>query len=333
MTTHRPAPTRRHAIRHAAHRLLTLGATAATLTALWTGTAAHAQPAAPAPVRAVATFSILGDVVRQVGGERIQLSVLVGPGGDAHVFQPKPTDAKTVGQAQVIFAIGMGFEGWMHRLLKTAKADHAAVVPVSQGVTPLKRPAKPQGREHAHHHHGEHDPHIWQSVPNMQIVARNVAQGLCKADPAGCDGYRQRAEGYSAQLQQLHTDIQAAWSAIAPEQRKVITQHNAFAYYAQTYGVQFLSPQGVSTESEASAKAVAGLIQQIRRENVRALFLESISDPRLIEQIASETGLRPAGTLYSDSLSPAGGPAETYIQLMRHNTQVLTQAIQSAAKP
>jgi zinc/manganese transport system substrate-binding protein len=310
----------RHAARVSLQRLSALP-----LAVLGCALSTLSAQAADAPaVKAVATFSILGDLVRQVGGERVQVSVLVAPGGDAHVFQPKPTDAKTVGAAQVVFANGLGFEGWMGRLLKSANQKKAPVI-VSEGIQPQKGEAEEHG--HGGHAHEATDPHAWQSVPNAVVYVGNIAKGLCSVDAAGCDGYQKRAADYSAQLQKLHADNQAAWAAIPQAQRKVITHHDAFGYYATAYGVQFLSPQGVSTESEASAKAVAKLIRQIKQEKVRALFVENVSDPRLIAQIARETGIKPAGELFSDSLSPAGGPATTYVDMMRHNTRQLTQAI------
>jgi zinc/manganese transport system substrate-binding protein len=288
----------------------------------------HAQPAAP--VKAVASFSILGDLVRQVGGERVAVDVLVGPGSDAHVFQPTPAQARLVGQAQIVFCNGLGFEGWLSRLLDTAAYRGQHVV-ASQGIKPIKTedghhdPKK--GGQHGHHHHGEADPHAWQSVPQVMVYVSNIAKGLCQADAAGCESYQRNAATYTAELKALDTEIKAAWSAIPAPQRKVITTHDAFGYYAKAYGVRFLAPQGVSTESEASAKGVAQLVRQIKKEQIKALFVESISDPRLIEQIGRETGVKPAGALFSDSLSDASGPAPSYLAMMRFNTQALTQAI------
>lgn len=291
---------------------------------------AQAQPAQP-PIKAVASFSILGDLVRQVGGQRVALDVLVGPGSDAHVFQSTPAQARLVGQAQVVFSVGLGFEGWMGRLLKTAGYKGQQVV-VSQGIEPLKELVHAEhkaGHKHKHgHSHGETDPHAWQSVDNAKVFVKNIADGLCKADAAGCDDYRRNASAYTAQLDALDAEIRAAWQPFAAEQRKVITSHDAFGYYARAYGVKFLAPQGVSTESEASAKGVAQLVRQIKQEQIKALFVESISDPRLIEQIGRETGVKPAGELFSDSLSEPGGRADTYLQLMRHNTQALVLAVQ-----
>lgn len=279
-----------------------------------------------APVKAVASFSILGDWVRQVGGDRVTVDVLVAPGGDAHVFQPKPVQARQLGQAHIVFSNGLGFEGWMGRLLKAAGFKGRHIV-TSTGVATLRGAADPA---HAAHHHDATDPHAWQNVNNALVYVRNIAQGLCDVDPAGCAGYRRRADAYSEQLRGLEQDIRTSWQAIAPAQRLVITSHDAFAYYAQAYGVRFLAPQGVSTESEASAQGVARLIRQIKNAGARALFVESIADPRLIEQIARETGLRPSSVgLYSDSLAPAGAAADSYLGMMRHNTRHLLSAIQS----
>ncbi|TNF61854.1 MAG: metal ABC transporter substrate-binding protein [Burkholderiales bacterium] len=288
------------------------------------GPAAGAQPPA-AQVRAVATFSILGDFVRQVGGDRVDVTVLAGPGEDAHVFSPSPSHARTVAGAAVMFSNGLGFEGWMPRLMKSSGFRGQHVV-VSKGVQALKAEHR-HDHGHAHHHHGHHDPHAWQDVRNAIVYVGNIADGLCQADAQGCDIYRDNARRYTARLQELDGQIREAWSAIGTDRRKVITSHDAFAYYGQAYGVRFLAPQGVSTEAEASARGVARLIRQIKSENIRALFVENISDARLIGQIGQETGIRPAGVLYSDSLTAVGGPAASYVDMMRHNTATLTGAI------
>ena len=309
-----------HTRRHALAALFAIGALA--LHPL-----SHAQSIAP--VKAVASFSILGDLVRQVGGDRVQVDVLVGPGADAHVFQPSPSHAKQVAQANVVFANGLGFEGWMQRLLTTAGYRGQPVL-VSQGIKPLL--TEPDGHDHqagrhGHHDHGEADPHAWQAVPNAMAYVAHIAKGLCAADAAGCETYRKNAGAYTDQLRALDAEIKAMWSAIPPAQRQLITSHDAFGYYARAYGVKFLAPQGVSTDSEASARGVAQLVRQIKRENIKALFVENISDPRLIEQIGRETGVQPAGQLFSDSLSAANGPAGTYVAMMRANTQAMARAI------
>ncbi len=285
----------------------------------------HASAAEPA-LRAVASFSILGDLVRQVGGDRVEVEVLVGPGSDAHVYSPKPAQARQVGQAQVVFSNGLGFDGWMARLLKSAGFKGRHVV-ASEGVKPLKAAPGHDGHGHGHGH-AEADPHAWQDVARVQAYVANIAQGLCAADAPGCEAYRRNAESYGRQLKALDQEIKQAWGAIPAAQRLVISSHDAFGYYAAAYGVRFLAPQGVSTDAEASAQGVARLVRQIRQEKARALFVESIADPRLIEQIARETGLKASSAgLYSDSLAPSGD-ASSYIGMMRHNTKALTAAIQ-----
>lgn len=285
------------------------------------GLPAWAQSGSP-PVRAVASFSILGDLVRQVGGDQVAVDVLVGPGADAHVFQPTPAQARQVAQAQIVFANGLGFEGWMSRLLKTAGYQGQQVV-TSQGIKPQKEAG------HGGHNHGDSDvdPHAWQNPRHVMTYVDNIAKGLCAVDAARCEGFRKNAAAYTIQLQGLDAEITAAWGLIPATQRKVITSHDAFGYYAKAYGVTFLAPQGMSTDSEASAKGVARLIRQMKQENIKALFVESIADPRLIEQIGRETGVRPAGELFSDSLSEPGGQAGSYLAMMRANTTALTQAV------
>jgi zinc/manganese transport system substrate-binding protein len=279
-------------------------------------------------VKAVATFSILGDFVRQVGGERVQVNVLVEAGGDAHVFQPSTAQARTVSQAQLVFSNGLGYESWVKRLLQSAsfKGTH---VTVTQGLKPLiSQSSGGQGNDHGHGHaHGEADPHAWQSVKLAQQYVSNIAQALCKVDAQGCDMYKQNAKNYSAELTRLDADIATAWAAIPVASRKVITSHDAFAYYARDHQVRFLAAQGTSTDAQASAQGIARLVRQIKAEQIKALFVENIADARLIEQIGRETGVKPSGSLYSDSLSAPGGNAATYITMMRHNTQALTNAV------
>ncbi|MFP8780569.1 metal ABC transporter substrate-binding protein [Hydrogenophaga sp. RWCD_12] len=277
-------------------------------------------------VKAVASFSVLGDLVQQVGGDRVVVDVLVGPGSDAHVFQPTPSQARLVGQAQIMFSNGLGFEGWMGRLLNAASYKGRQLV-ASQGIQPMHTEGGHDHTAEGGHHRDESDPHAWQSVSNVMVYVSNIAKGLCEADAAGCDSYQRNAGAYINQLKLLDADIRSAWATVPVAQRKVITSHDAFGYYAKAYGVKFLAPQGVNTESEASAKGVAQLVRQIKRENIKALFVENISDPRLIEQIGRETGVKPAGELFSDSLSDGKGPAATYVAMMRTNTAALVQAV------
>ena len=295
------------------------------------------------PMKVVATFSILGDMVSKVGGDRVAIVTLVGPDGDAHVYQPSPSDAQAVANADLIVANGLGFEGWMDRLVE-ASATKAAVVTATAGITPRSmededhdhEEGEHEEEEHAHeegeHHHGhDHggiDPHAWQSVPNAEIYVANIAKGLGAADPAGAQTYDANARAYLAELDKLDAEIRAGIAALPESHRTIVTSHDAFGYFA-AYGLTFIAPQGMSTEAEASAQDVAHLITQIRDQGIAAVFVENISDPRLLEQIAAETGAKVGGTLYSDALSGPEGPAATYIDMMRHNLAQLTAALGS----
>jgi zinc/manganese transport system substrate-binding protein len=283
-------------------------------------------PAARADERlpVVASFSILGDLVQQVGGERVTLELLVGPGGDAHAVQPTPAMARRVAGARLLFSNGLGFEGWMARFLRSAGFAGRHVV-VAEGLKPRPAPATP-GHRHAGHAH-DVDPHAWQDVSLARHYVARIAEGLCTADAPHCPGYRERAAALDARLAALDTEIRVAWAALPAQRRVVITSHDAFGYYGAAYGVRFLAAQGVAAESEPTPKGIAALVRQVRAEGTRALFVESIADPRVIEQVARETGVRPSGTLFSDALSPPGGPAPTYEAMMRFNTQALLTAL------
>ena len=288
-----------------------------------------ATPAwADEPLPVVASFSILGDLTARVGGDRIALTTLVGPDGDAHVYEPGPGDARAVSEARLLVVNGLGFEGWMDRLKGAAGFDGIEVV-ATAGVEPLKL-AEEDDHGHDHgHDHGAIDPHAWQNVANAEIFVRNIAAGLEQADPAGAAVYRANAEAYLAELQALDADIRTSLAAVPAERRVLVTSHDAFGYFATAYGLKVLAPQGISTESEASAADVAALIRQIRKDGVQAVFVENVTDPRLLEQIVRETGARIGGTLYSDALSPPGTGAATYVGMMRHNAGAITAALQS----
>lgn len=276
-------------------------------------------------VKAVATFSILGDLVRQIGGEGVEVSVLVGPDGDAHVFQPSPADARKVADANIVFVNGLGLEGWMARLVKASGAK-AAPVTVSSGIKTLR--GADEGAKDAHGHaHGALDPHAWQDVANVRIYAANIRDALVKADPDARARYEQNAAAYLQLLDALDADVRATLSRIPPANRRIITTHDAFGYYSRAYGMTFIAPQGMSTEAEASSRDVARIIRQIKAQKVPAVFLENISDSRLIEQIARETQTKIGQKVYSDSLSGPDGPAPTYIDMIRHNTRAFAAAL------
>jgi len=268
----------------------------------------------------LATFSILGDFVRNVGGDRVAVSTLVGPNSDAHVYSPAPADAKKVAAAKVVITNGLGFEGWMSRLVK-ASGTKARPVVATKGIK-ARRQAQDKG-----HSHGNADPHAWQSVVNAKIYVANILAALIAADPAGKATYEANAAAYLEKLDALDKDIRAAVAAIAKERRRIITSHEAFGYFQDTYGIAFIAPRGVSTESEASARDVARIITQIKTTKVPAVFLENVTDPRLIERIAAESGAKIGGKLYSDALTDEKGEAPTYIDMIRHNIRQLASAL------
>ena len=282
-------------------------------------------PALADKLPVLASFSIMADLVQEVGGERVTVSSLVGPDQDAHVFQPAPQDVKKLAAAKVFVVNGLGFEGWLSRLSKSSGFKGQTVV-ASQGVKPLTMAE--DDHDHGHDHgHASQDPHAWHNPQNVKLYVNNIRAALTQADPAGKDYYSQRAQAYSQQLEQLDVDARQRFAAIPASQRKVLTSHDAFAYLAQRYQIRFLSPQGVSTEAEASAKGVAKLVRQVKSEKIRAVFMENMSDKRLLEQLSREAGVQIGGKLYADALSPANGPAASYVQLFKHNVDGLWTAM------
>ena len=286
----------------------------------WFATVAALAVAPTSRVRAtdklkvVTTFTILGDMVRNVGREHVALTTLVGPNADAHVYEPTPADARALAQADLVVVNGLGFEGWIDRLVK-ASGYKGPVVVASEGVAPLtvegNRP----------------DPHAWQDLANGRLDVANIARALVAADPAHAEDYRRRAEAYDRELAALDRDIRGRLDAFPADRRKVITSHDAFQYFGRAYGIDFRAPVGLSTESEPSAGEVAALVRQMRDEGIHALFVENITDPRLVEQLAREAGAVIGGTLYSDSLSGPTGPAPTYLDMFRHNVGEISKAV------
>ena len=274
-------------------------------------------------VKAVASFSILGDMVKQVGGDRIELVTLVGPDGDAHVFEPTPADAKTLANAQILFVNGLGFEGWMDRLEKSSGFKGTTVV-ASNGVKARTMVEEEDGTAEE-----ITDPHAWQSLANGKLYVTNIRDGLIAADPDGKAIYEANAAKYLDEIAAEDDAVKAALAKLPEDRRKIITSHDAFGYFGAAYGLKVIAPEGVSTEAEASAKDVAKIIRQIKGEHIPAVFMENISDHRLLDQIARETGAKIGGTLYTDALSPPDGRAPTYLDMFRNNVGALTAALSS----
>jgi zinc/manganese transport system substrate-binding protein len=286
---------------------------------------AAAPASAQDKVKVVATFSILADLVKNVGGDRVEIASLVPVNGDAHVYAPSPADAKKLADAKVVFTNGLGFEGWIPRLVK-ASGTKAAVIVATKGIKPRKMEEEGHGQGHSH---AEADPHAWQSVANAKLYVANIRDALIAADPAGKGTYDDNATTYFNKLDRLEADVKAEVARIPADRRRIITTHDAFGYFKAAYGVDFIAPQGVSTESEASARDVARIITQIKKQKIPAVFLENVSDPRLLERIAAETGAKVGGTLYSDALTDEKGKAPTYIDMMKHNIRTLSAALTS----
>ena len=305
----------------------------------------QASHAAGGKVNVVASFSILGDMIKNVGGDRVAVAALVGPNGDAHVFSPTPMDARAVAEADLVVVNGLGFDGWMERL-KESSGFKGPLLVASKGVKPIEMEddahhhgdddhAKDESA-HDHHAKGEDhdeeevtDPHAWQNLANGEIYVANIRDALIAADPDGKANYEANAEKYLAALKSEDEAVKAVVAKLPPERRRIITSHDAFGYFAAAYGLEVVAPEGVSTESEASAQDVAKIIRQIRDEKIPAVFLENVTDRRLLDQIAAETGAKIGGTLYSDALSGPEGPAPTYLDMFKHNIGALTAALSS----
>ena len=290
------------------HVLLLIGAAA-----LFRRSSATAQDR----LHVVATFSILGDLVRNVGGERVAVATLVGPNGDVHVYSPTPADAKTLANAKAVFVNGLGLEGWIDRLV-TGSGSKAPVVVTSAGIKP---------RDRRRDGHAAADPHAWQSIANAKTYVANIRDALSSIDPAGKEFYEANAAAYVAKLDALDNEVRDAIAKIPADHRKVITTHAAFGYFGDAYGIQFVSPEGLSTDAEPSAYDIAGVIAQIKQQKIPAVFMENISDPRLVLEIAKETGAAIGGKLYSDALSEPNGPAGSYLDMMRYNMHELGRAL------
>lgn len=276
-----------------------------------------AAPNPPQPLRVVASFSLLADMVREVGGAQVEVHALVGPDADAHVFAPTPGHVQRVAKADLVVVNGLGFEGWLDRVIQAA-GYRGPVVVATAGIVP-----RPGGRHP--------DPHAWQSLVHAQRYVENIRAALVQARPAAAAAFDARAADYQQRIAALDASIRERLAQVPMADRVVFTSHNAFAYFGEAYGVEFRAAQGWSTGSEASAAQVARLIEQLRRQRVRALFVENVSDPRLLERMAAESQARLGGRLYSDALSAPGTPGATYLGMMEHNASALLAALRPAS--
>ncbi|WP_313571397.1 metal ABC transporter substrate-binding protein [Pantoea piersonii] len=268
-------------------------------------------------VNAVASFTVLADIVKQVGGEHVNVKSLVGPNGDPHTFEPTPQDSQALAKADIVFVSGLGLEGWMDRLVSASGYKGEPVV-ASRGVS--TRSMEEEGKTVT-------DPHAWNSMYNGVIYATNVMNALIKADPQDADAIRRSGENYIQKLQALDSWAKTSFATVPAAKRKVLTSHDAFGYFGQRYGVTFLAPVGFSTEAEASASEVGSLIKQLQAEHIHTYFIENQTDPRLVKQIASATKAQPGGELYPEALSQASGSAPTYVAAFRHNVDAMIRSM------
>ena len=276
----------------------------------------------------IASFSILGDLTRQIGGEQLRVHTLVEAGNDAHVYQPTPADARTLSQARLVIVNGLGFEGWIDRLIKSA-AYRGKVIVASQGITPLhSTPSSGTSSSHTDHAQTDNlDPHAWQDLSNARRYVDNITSALCDIDPANKAFFQTNATRLREEINTLDRQIRATFGSIPAERRKVVSSHNAFNYFGHAYGIRFIAPVGMNTDAEPSAANVGAIIRQICQEKIKALFVENITDPRLLERISRESGARLGGTLYSDSLAKPGLPADSYLGMVSHNAKTLASAL------
>jgi len=278
-------------------------------------------------LKVVSSFTVISDFAKNVGGDKVSITTLVGPDGDAHVYEPKPSDAVAVAGADVVLVNGLHFEGFLPRLVE-ASATKAPIVELTKGVEPIKSAEEDHGDSGAaKEEHGAYDPHAFQSIRNAKIYVQNIVDAFCTADATNCDTYKTNAAAYTKKLDATEAEVKAAIASIPESKRLIITSHDAFGYFQHEYGLKFLAPEGISTDSEASAADIVALIKQVKEDKASAIFVENITNPRLIEQIASETKLNVGGTLFSDALSKPDEGAATYIDMMHHNIATFKKAI------
>ena len=266
-----------------------------------------------APMRVVTSFTILGDLTHQIGAEWVSVQSLVGPNADAHVYQPTPADVRAVSNAHVVILNGLGFEGWMSRLLDSAQF-HGTVVVASEGVVPRKRDGHP-------------DPHAWQDPRNVRTYVTNIATALVQAQPGHSAQFEAHRQQYLERLEQLDRTLRSEFAAIPQSRRRVVTTHDAFGYFGAAYAIAFMPIQGWTTESEPSAAAVGRLVERAKAGEAAGVFLENVTDPRMIRQLARDTGLTVGGRLYSDALAAPGEPASTYLGMVRANADALLRVM------
>jgi zinc/manganese transport system substrate-binding protein len=298
------------------------------------------------PVKVTATTSIIADLVQNVGGDHVDVYTILAPGTDAHTYSPKPSDVQAVAESQILFRNGLGLETWLDPMIQNAGGSRPIVV-VSDGLTPLtdfkaehddeehidEAGSAPDtvkdGEENEERPGTEPDPHMWFDVQRTIGYVENIRDRLKQLDPANAPAYEANADTYIDQLEQLDTEILQWVGTVPPERRKLVTSHDNFGYFAHRYGFEIVGSvlQSFSTEEQPSAQQIVELVEQIKEQQVPAIFTENVSDPRLAEQVADEAGIDVVTNLYTDALGEPGSAGDTYIKMMRFNVQQIVEAL------
>ena len=296
-----------------------------------------AQTPTPVPLQVVASFSILGDLVEHVGGDAVEVTTLIGPGVDAHTYDPAPADLVVLAEADVIFENGLGFEPWLDGFYESTQPPGARIV-VTEGITPRQAGedhAEEEGEENPEeedaHEPGQFDPHVWHDVANVIVMVGNIRDALAAADPARAEQYEANAAAYVAELEGLDAAIREQVATLPEERRTLVTSHDNLGYFADAYGFTVLGNVfgSVSTEAgDPSARDIAALVEAIAATGVPAIFAENVANPDLMASIAAEAGVALAPALYTDALGPAGSPGETYVGMMQSNVATIVGALQ-----
>ncbi len=270
------------------------------------------------PLAVAATTTQIQDFVRNVGGNRVAIAGILKPNVDPHDYEPTVEDVNAVAKADIVFVHGVGLDSWMDKTIKTANAKAPAIV-ATAGITALK------GDENT----PEGDPHLWFDPTLVQTMVANIAAGLAKVDSANASAYQANAKTYIDQLTQLDGQLKGIFNQVPKEQRKLVTNHDAFRYLAQRYDLTIIGAviPSISDTAEPSAKEINGLIETIKKEKVKTIFAESSANPKVAQQVAKETGVTIIDTLYGDTLGAPGSEADTYLKMMVYDATTITNAI------
>lgn len=267
-------------------------------------------------IKTVSTISIINDMVKNIGGDKVETHLICAIGTDPHSYIPKPSDPREISKSDIVFNNGIGLEHWIEQMIRNAGGDRPVII-VSEGITPIRDEA---GFE-------DPDPHAWFDLENAQVYAKNIASGLIAIDPENESYYQANLERYLSELDEAHNWAKQQISEIPQVARVLITSHDAFRYFGKTYGLEVHGLQGISTESKPRTEDVKNIIDLIKEKNLKAVFIETTVNPALLQQITNETGAVIGGTLYSDSIGEPGSDGETFINAFKSNVSKIKNAL------